>query len=138
MMTVEGLDHLVLTVRDIDATCSFYSTVLGMRVVEFGGGRKALAFGRQKMNLHEAGQEFSPHARRPEPGAADLCFLSPLPLEKVILHLAAHRVEIVEGPVRRTGAVGPLLSVYVMDPDGNLLEIANQLSIPQQAENYAT
>ncbi|MHB8790073.1 MAG: VOC family protein [Desulfobulbaceae bacterium] len=136
-MHVEQLDHLVLTVRDVEATCRFYSAVLGMQVVKFGGGRKALAFGGQKINLHESGREYAPHALRPQPGSADLCFLSPLPLDKVIRHLAANQVAILEGPVPRTGARGPLLSVYVRDPDGNLLEIANQQPPPVGAENDA-
>ncbi len=126
-MQIKSLDHLVLTVRDIDASCDFYTRVLGMQVVSFAGGRKALAFGRQKINLHLAGHEFEPKAEYPTPGSADLCFLSETPLEQVIAHLRACDVAILEGPVQRTGAQGPILSVYVRDPDQNLLEIANPL-----------
>ena len=128
-MTILSLDHLVLTVRDIPATCDFYSRTLGMRAVTFGAGRTALQFGQQKINLHQAGAEFEPKALRPTPGSADLCFLTPTPLEEVISTLRSCGVEILEGPVRRTGATGPLLSVYIRDPDGNLIEIANSLSI---------
>lgn len=128
MMHTEQFDHLVLTVRDVEATCEFYADILGMEVVEFAGGRKALQFGRQKLNLHQAGAEITPHALRPTPGSADICLLTSLPMEEVVRHLAGRRVEIIEGPVRRTGAAGPILSVYFRDPDGNLIELANQLS----------
>lgn len=126
-MRINSLDHLVLTVRDIDATCDFYSRVLGMRVVTFAGDRKALAFGLQKINLHQQGREFEPKAARPAPGSADLCFLTDIPLDQVIAHLQNCQVPIEEGPVRRTGAQGPILSVYLRDPDGNLLELSNPL-----------
>jgi catechol 2,3-dioxygenase-like lactoylglutathione lyase family enzyme len=124
-MTVHALDHLVLTVRDIAATCHWYESVLGMSVVTFGAGRTALAFGTQKINLHEAGSELEPKAAHPTPGSADLCFLTEMPLTEVVAHLKTCGVPIIEGPVARTGATGPLLSVYVRDPDANLLEIAN-------------
>ena len=124
-MQLDSLDHLVLTVRDSETTCRFYEHVLGMKAVTFGAGRKALQFGNQKINLHEAGREFEPKADAPTPGSADLCFLTALPLEAVIQQLQEAGVEIVEGPVGRTGATGPILSVYIRDPDGNLLEIAN-------------
>lgn len=117
-------DHLVLTVADIEATCAFYERVQGMRRVAFGAGRVALQFGRQKINLHQAGREFEPKALRPTPGSADLCFLAALPLDSVLAHLAAAGVAIEEGPVVRNGALGPIRSVYLRDPDGNLLEIA--------------
>lgn len=123
-MRIERLDHLVLTVRDIAATCEFYARVLGMEVVTFGEGRKALAFGQQKFNLHEAGREFEPKAARPTPGSADLCLIAPGPLDAVIAHLAACDVAILEGPVRRTGALGPIMSVYFRDPDANLIEVS--------------
>lgn len=122
---VERLDHLVLTVASIDKTVEFYSSALGMEVVRFGNGRFALTFGNQKINLHEAGKEFDPKALHPTPGSADLCFVSEMPLEKVIDHLAAKGIKIEEGPVTRTGAIGPISSVYVRDPDGNLIEISN-------------
>jgi catechol 2,3-dioxygenase-like lactoylglutathione lyase family enzyme len=124
-MKINRLDHLVLTVKDIEKTCSFYSTVLGMEVVTFGGGRKALQFGMQKINLHEMGKEFEPKANSPAPGSADLCFIADDPLHSVIDHLNRMGIEIVEGPVERTGALGKILSVYIRDPDLNLIEISN-------------
>jgi catechol 2,3-dioxygenase-like lactoylglutathione lyase family enzyme len=123
-MRIERLDHLVLTVRDIAATCDFYARVLGMEVVTFGEGRKALAFGQQKFNLHEAGREFEPKADRPVPGSADLCLIAAGPLAAVIAHLQTHGVPILEGPVKRTGALGPITSVYFRDPDRNLVEVS--------------
>jgi catechol 2,3-dioxygenase-like lactoylglutathione lyase family enzyme len=122
---IKGLDHLVLTVKDISAACSFYSRVLGMKVVTFGEGRKALQFGEQKINLHEVGKEFEPKAYKPLPGSADLCFITDVPIVEVINHLRACEVDIVEGPVQRTGAVGKILSIYIRDLDLNLIEIAN-------------
>jgi catechol 2,3-dioxygenase-like lactoylglutathione lyase family enzyme len=126
-MRIEVLDHLVLTVADIDRTCDFYERVLGMEPVVFGEGRHALAFGTQKINLHEAGREFEPKAAAPTPGSADLCFLTNSSEAEVVEHLEANSVEIIEGPVRRTGATGPIMSVYFRDPDGNLLEVSNRL-----------
>ncbi len=126
-MRIDSLDHLVLTVADVAATCAFYQRVLGMEVVTFGAGRKALAFGAQKINLHQAGREFEPKAQRPTPGSADLCFLTSLPLPQVQAHLAACGVTVTEGPVQRTGAQGPILSVYFRDPDQNLIEVSNRL-----------
>jgi catechol 2,3-dioxygenase-like lactoylglutathione lyase family enzyme len=123
-MRIDRLDHLVLTVRDVAATCDFYSKVLGMQVVTFGAGRKALAFGRQKFNLHEAGREFEPKADRPTPGSADLCLIADGALADVIDHLRACDVSILEGPVQRTGALGPITSVYFRDPDRNLIEVS--------------
>jgi catechol 2,3-dioxygenase-like lactoylglutathione lyase family enzyme len=124
-VNIDRIDHVVLTVRDLRATIEFYTRVLGMREVTFGGGRKALAFDRQKLNLHEAGRELPPAAANPGPGTADLCFVATTPLPEVIAHLRACGVPIVEGPVRKTGALGPIDSVYVRDPDANLIEIAN-------------
>ncbi|MET0550483.1 MAG: VOC family protein [Xanthomonas sp.] len=126
-MQIDHLDHLVLTVADIEATCAFYARVLGMRVVSFGEGRKALAFGEQKINLHRHGREFEPKARMPTPGSADLCFLTATPLAQVAEELHAAAVPIEDGPVQRTGARGPILSLYFRDPDGNLIEVANPL-----------
>ncbi len=128
-MKIDSLDHLVLTVADIEATCAFYQRVLGMEVVTFGAGRKALAFGVQKINLHQAGREFEPKAQRPTPGSADLCFLTSVPLAEVQNHLVACGVTVTEGPVQRTGAQGPILSVYFRDPDLNLIEVSNQISM---------
>jgi len=127
-MNIRALDHLVLTVRDIHATVDFYSRILGMEVITFGEGRVALRFGQQKINLHQVGQEFKPHARAPTPGSADLCFTTQTPLEQIIAHCHNHDVEIIEGPVERTGAIAPLKSIYIRDPDLNLIEIANRVS----------
>jgi catechol 2,3-dioxygenase-like lactoylglutathione lyase family enzyme len=124
-MKVDSLDHLVLTVRDIDRTCKFYSRVLGMEEMTFGSGRRALRFGGQKINLHEAGKEFEPKPSKPTPGSADLCFTTDVSVEQAIDHLRYHGVEIVEGPVDREGARAPIESVYVRDPDGNLIEVSN-------------
>jgi catechol 2,3-dioxygenase-like lactoylglutathione lyase family enzyme/predicted kinase len=123
---LDRLDHLVLTVRDLAATCAWYTRVLGLGVVTFEDGRTALTFGAQKINLHEAGHEFEPKAARPTPGAGDLCFITALPLATVIAHLHTCAAPIVAGPAPRTGARGPLTSVYVRDPDGNLIESANE------------
>ena len=122
-MRIDRLDHLVLTVADIDATIAFYTRVLGLRADSFEG-RHALHFGRQKINLHAAGREFEPKAACPTPGSGDLCFVADGPLEAVIAHLAACDVAIEEGPVARTGALGYMRSVYLRDPDRNLVEIA--------------
>lgn len=124
-MQIDTLDHLVLTVRDLEVTCQFYTRALGMTVVTFGQGRTALTFGSQKINLHRYTQEFEPKARRPMPGSADLCFITSIPLTEVMVHLKALDIEILFGPVERTGAMGPILSIYCRDPDQNLIEIAN-------------
>ena len=125
MIAIDRIDHLVLTVTDIEATCEFYRRALGMKRVTFGtDSRVALAFGRQKINLHRAGAEFEPKAARPTPGSADLCFITGAPIEDVVAELKAAGVAIVEGPVPRTGATGPMTSVYLRDPDDNLIEIA--------------
>lgn len=126
-MELETIDHVVLTVRDIPASVAFYSRVLGMRDVVFGENRHALVFGRCKLNLHQAGREFEPKAAHPAPGAVDLCLLARTPIADIVRHLAAHDVAIEEGPVERTGAQGPILSVYVRDPDGNLIELSHPL-----------
>jgi catechol 2,3-dioxygenase-like lactoylglutathione lyase family enzyme len=123
-MQIDRLDHLVLTVADIDRTVAFYTRVLGMREETFGAGRRALSFGRQKINLHQAGREFEPKAAHPTPGSGDLCFITDSPLPDVQQHLAACDVPIEEGPVDRTGALGPIRSVYIRDPDANLIEIS--------------
>jgi catechol 2,3-dioxygenase-like lactoylglutathione lyase family enzyme len=124
-MDIDRIDHVVMTVRNIDATCEFYSRLLGMRVVTFAGNRKALAFGRQKINLHEAKREFEPKAAHPTPGSLDICLVTTMPLAAVIEHLNAAGVAIIEGPVPKTGATGPIRSVYVRDPDLNLIEVSN-------------
>jgi len=121
---IDRIDHLVLTVRDIDSTCAFYSRVLGMEVVTFGTGRKALAFGKQKINLHQAGREFEPKAAYPTPGSADICLIAATPLPDVIAHLEHCNVSLVDGPVARTGATGAIESIYLRDPDQNLIEVS--------------
>ena len=126
-MHIDSLDHLVLTVQNIEATCNFYTNVLGMRIVTFAEGRKALQFARHKINLHQQGKEIEPKALRPAPGSADLCFLTTVPIEQVIAHLQACNVPLLLGPVERTGATSPLISIYFRDPDGNLLEVSNAL-----------
>ena len=124
-MHIDSIDHIVLTVKDIEATGAFYSAALGMDVVTFGGGRTALAFGSQKINLHQYGREFNPKAAKPTPGSADLCLITSVPLRDVIAHLASCGVTIIEGPVPKTGAQGPMQSVYFRDPDLNLIEVSN-------------
>jgi len=126
-MRIDRLDHLVLTVADVAKTVAFYTGVLGLEEVTFGGGRKALAFGRQKINLHQRGAEVRPHAHAPLPGSADLCFISDTPLEEVIATLREKDVAIELGPVERTGATGKMRSVYFRDPDGNLIEVSNYI-----------
>ena len=126
-MKIRALDHVVLTVRDIERTLSFYERALGMRSVTFGDGRRALAFGEQKLNLHQAGREFEPKAKVPTPGSVDLCLLTDDPLDDVIEHLRRSGVAIELGPVAKTGARRPLRSIYFRDPDGNLIEIANEM-----------
>ncbi|WP_282182311.1 VOC family protein [Aliiroseovarius marinus] len=127
---LNSLDHFVLTVASIDRTVSFYADVLGMTAIQFevadGSTRWALEFGQQKINLHQAGREFDPKAASPTPGSADLCFLTEEPLEAWEIHLRAQDVAIVDGPVPRTGARFPILSIYIRDPDGNLIEIAQK------------
>lgn len=130
-VSVTALDHLVLTVSDMAATIGFYSKALGMEVTPFetatGERRWALAFGAQKINLHQAGSEFEPKASHPLPGSADLCFLSTSPISDWIAHLEAFGIVVEQGPIRRTGATGPILSIYLRDPDGNLIEVSNRL-----------
>ncbi len=126
---IASLDHLVLTVADIDATVAFYCGVLGMKQMMFGEGRIALSFGTQKINLHRARHEFEPKSARPTPGSGDLCFLLNITMEDAQARLAAARITIEEGPVARTGATGPIRSLYIRDPDGNLIE----LSVPASA-----
>ena len=129
-MKVRGLDHLVLTVRDVEKTLSFYKSVLGMEPIRFGKGRVALKFGKQKINLHQAGKEIKPTSAKPTPGSGDLCFLTSLKPEDAMDHVIKEGVEIIGGPVKRTGANGPIISFYFRDPDINLIEVAS--------EEYAT
>ncbi|WP_347279968.1 VOC family protein [Leptolyngbya sp. FACHB-60] len=123
-MQIAALDHLVLTVGDISRTREFYQTVLGMTAVTFGDDRQALRYGQQKINLHQAGASFAPHAQIPTPGSADLCFLMTGSLDAAVDHLRTSGVLIIAGPVQRTGATGMLLSIYIRDPDGNLIELS--------------
>lgn len=129
-MTITSLDHFVLTVIDIPKTLAFYQQVLGMEARTFasatGEQRWALHFGQCKINLHQAGQEFEPKAQHPVPGSADLCFISDSPVQQIVEQLESTAVQLLEGPVFRTGATGPLCSIYFRDPDGNLIEVSNQ------------
>ncbi len=126
-MKIDRLDHLVLTVASLERTCDFYHRVLGFEIITFKGGRKALGFGQQKINLHEAGNEFEPKALAPTPGSGDLCLIASTPLEEVMEELRTHNITIEIGPVERTGAMGTIRSVYLRDPDQNLIEISNYL-----------
>ena len=125
-MRIARLDHFVLTVSDAEATVEFYARVLGMKPVTFGGGRRALAFGDQKINLHELGSEHLPNARNAGSGTADVCFICDAPLDAVVEHLERAEVEIELGPAGADGAQGPLESVWLRDPDGNLIELSNR------------
>jgi catechol 2,3-dioxygenase-like lactoylglutathione lyase family enzyme len=128
---ITSLDHLVLTVSDMATSVAFYRDILGMQALEFeaadGSRRWTLAFGAQKINLHPAQTPFTPHAAQPRAGSADLCFLSSTPLDAWLPYLKASGQTVLEGPVQRNGALGPIVSLYIRDPDGNLLEIANRL-----------
>jgi len=124
-MKIDRIDHIVLTAQDVDRTIEFYSRVMGMEPITFAGGRRGLSFGRQKINLHQAGREYEPKALKPVPGGLDLCFITETPLEDVIATLKASGIVIVDGPVPKTGALGAMMSVYFRDPDGNLIEVSN-------------
>ncbi len=126
MITITHIDHLVLTVKHIPTTIEFYARVLGMSAINFGDKRTALKFGQQKINLHEVGSEFKPGARQPTPGSADLCLITKTELEQAIVYVQSCNVEVIKGPVERTGATGKLLSFYIHDPDLNLIEISNR------------
>jgi catechol 2,3-dioxygenase-like lactoylglutathione lyase family enzyme len=126
-MRIERLDHLVLTVRDIPATIAFYRDVLGVAPACFGGDRWAVAFGAQKLNLHQADRPLDPNVRHATPGSADLCLLTATPMADLMAELAGHSVAIVLGPVPGHGATAQLESVYIYDPDENLIELSNQV-----------
>jgi catechol 2,3-dioxygenase-like lactoylglutathione lyase family enzyme len=130
-VNIDRLDHLVLTVSDLDAAVRFYTQILGMEELTFGTGRKALRFGESKINLHQHGRELEPKAERPTPGSADLCLIVEEPIAAVAAELAAAGIAVVDGPVERTGAQGPISSVYVRDPDGNLIELSNYAAGPE-------
>ncbi|MEO0770667.1 MAG: VOC family protein [Cyanobacteria bacterium J06649_4] len=129
-MSLQRLDHWVMTVADVDATCRFYKTALGCETIQFGNNRRALRIGDspQKINLHPASAPFQPAAQMPQPGSADLCFITETPMAEVMAHFQHLGISLVEGPVERTGTLTPLLSVYIRDPDGNLIEISNALA----------
>jgi catechol 2,3-dioxygenase-like lactoylglutathione lyase family enzyme len=124
-MKIDSIDHVVFTVKDINATCEFYSKVLGMETVTFGEGRKALAFGSQKINLQQLGRESTLIAEKPTPGSADICFVTSMSISEIIAHLNSCGVRLVGGPVERDGARGLMMSVYFRDPDLNLVEVSN-------------
>ncbi|PIF46144.1 catechol 2,3-dioxygenase-like lactoylglutathione lyase family enzyme [Chryseobacterium sp. 52] len=124
-MEIQNIDHIVLTVADIDKTVEFYTHILGFKTVIFGEGRKALTFGNQKINLHQKGHEFEPKAEQPTCGSADLCFIAGTDIHKVLEELKQKNIEIIEGIVERTGAMGKIRSVYFRDPDMNLIEVSN-------------
>ena len=124
-MKIDSIDHVVFTVKDIKATCDFYTKVLGMEIVTFGEGRKALAFGSQKINLQQLGRESTLVAYKPTSGSADICFVTSVPVSEVIAHLNSCGVRLVGGPVERNGARGMMMSVYFRDPDLNLVEVSN-------------
>jgi catechol 2,3-dioxygenase-like lactoylglutathione lyase family enzyme len=127
-VVIDRLDHLVLTVVNIESTCAFYELVLGMTPISFGDGRRALRFGQQKINLHLAGRELEPKARKPWPGSADLCFISATPLASVRTHLEQCGIELLEGGLsQRSGATGAIMSLYFRDPDGNLIELSEYI-----------
>ena len=130
--TISSIDHIVMTVADIPKTIDFYCSVLGTTMVEFvppigGPVRKSLHFGKQKINLHDAASPYAPHAKAPQAGSVDLCFISTQSLDDWQAHLANHDVSVEDGPVRKTGANGALMSLYIRDPDGNLIEISNYI-----------
>jgi catechol 2,3-dioxygenase-like lactoylglutathione lyase family enzyme len=127
---IDHIDHIVLTTRDKDACIRFYTEVLGMKLERFAENRLALKFGSQKINLHEWGREFTPRAHVAVPGSLDLCFIASIPLEQVLEKLRSQNVRILEGPVKKTGAAGPIRSVYVRDPDLNLVEISVYDKLP--------
>jgi catechol 2,3-dioxygenase-like lactoylglutathione lyase family enzyme len=124
-MKIDSLDHVVLTVKDIDATCAFYAKVLGMEIATFGESRKALSFGSQKINLQQLGRESTLIAERPTPGSADVCFITSVALSDVTAHLKSCGINLIAGPVERNGARGPMMSIYFRDPDMNLIEVSN-------------
>lgn len=126
-MQIDRLDHLVLTVASLEKTCDFYSKILGFEVITFLGDRKALGFGQQKINLHQIDNTYEPKAQRPTAGSGDLCFISTTPISVVMDELSAAGVPVEIGPVERTGAKGKILSVYIRDPDQNLIEISNYI-----------
>ena len=130
-MNIVRLDHLVLTVMDVEVTCTFYCGVLGMKRITFGDSRTALHFGHQKINVHPFDWDYYLKAQTPTPGSADLCFIVDVAVEEWVAELAEKEIELIEGPVVRTGAAGRLHSIYFRDPDGNLIELSNVLTVEE-------
>ncbi|NHM29518.1 VOC family protein [Neobacillus terrae] len=126
-MNIKSLDHFVLTVKDVEKTCTFYSSIMGMEIITFGDNRKALKFGNQKINLHLWGNEFEPKANKPTPGSADLCFICGTPIDQILKEIKDQKIIIEEGPNERTGALGKITSIYFRDPDLNLIEVSNYI-----------
>jgi len=126
-MLISNIDHLVITVHDIEKTCSFYKMVMGLETISFADGRMAIKVGDQKINLHKAGEELSPCAKYPTPGSADLCFITPTSISDYLHHLKNSGIDLEAGPVKRCGVYGEMDSVYFRDPDGNLLEVSHYL-----------
>ncbi len=124
-MKIDSIDHVVFTVKDIDATCKFYAQVMGMEVVTFGENRKALSFGSQKINLQQLGRESTLIANKPTAGSADVCFVTSVTVADVIAHLKSCGVNLIAGPIERNGARGQMMSIYFRDPDMNLIEVSN-------------
>lgn len=141
MLQLQRLDHLVLTVTDVETTCQFYTSVLGCEIVRFrsadGENRYAIRIGDspQKINLHPTEHPFQPAAQHPQPGSGDLCFMTSVPLGDVVRHFDNLSIPIVLGPIQRTGTLGPILSVYIRDPDGNLIEVANAIETDSEHAN---
>ncbi|UTW65452.1 VOC family protein [bacterium SCSIO 12643] len=127
-MRINSIDHIVLTVHDVNKTCQFYTQVLGMKEITFGEGRKALLFGSQKINLHQKGNELEPKAMHPICGSSDLCLISTNPIEEIKKELDRKQIPTIGGILNRTGAAGPIKSIYIRDPDGNLIEISNYIN----------
>ena len=127
-MQINRIDHLVLTVADIERTVDFYQRVLAMQRIEFAGGRIALRCGAQKINLHQLGSEFEPKAQQVKAGSADLCLIADTPINEALEHIRQQGVDIIDGPIQRSGANGAIVSLYLRDPDGNLIEISNYLN----------
>ncbi|MEM7073369.1 MAG: VOC family protein [Pseudomonadota bacterium] len=123
-----SIDHFVLTVSDPEASLAFYQRALGVKRIDFAQGRIAIGLGNQKINLHQAGQELLPHAKEPRPGSADFCLITTQKLEPLIQHLTDEGIPVLQGPVLRTGAKGPIESIYIRDPDGNLVELSNSMT----------
>ncbi len=125
---IKRIDHIVFTVKNVDVTCDFYQRALGMEIAVFGEGRKALCFGQQKINLHQFGNEFEPKAAAPAPGTQDICLITQEPIASMEEHLKMRGIAIEDGPIKRTGAVGPIISIYFRDPDMNLIEVSNYIN----------